>query len=77
MSEALAGASSVLSRHAGTIVLGHLIVGALALSVIEGWGPSDSLYFCVTTLTTVGYGDLAPKSATGKLFTALTFSLAA
>ena len=55
--EALADASSVLSRHAGTIVLGHLIVGALALSVIEGWGPSDSLYFCVTTLTTVGYGD--------------------
>ena len=48
-SEALADASSVLSRHAGTIVLGHLIVGALALSVIEGWGPSDSLYFCVTT----------------------------
>ena len=69
--EAFSHASSVLSRHAGTIVLGHLIVGALALSVIEGWGPSDSLYFCVTTLTTVGYGDLAPKSATGKLFTAL------
>ncbi len=29
----------------------------------------DSVYFCVVTLTTVGYGDITPKTDIGKLFT--------
>jgi hypothetical protein len=29
----------------------------------------DAFYFSVTTLTTVGQGDLTPKTTIGKLFT--------
>jgi voltage-gated potassium channel len=35
----------------------------------EGWGLIDSAYFSVITIATVGYGDFAPRTALGKLFT--------
>ena len=35
----------------------------------EGWRWLDSLYFCVMTLATVGYGDFVPKTDLGKIFT--------
>jgi hypothetical protein len=51
----------------GLVVL--LVGGTLFYSFVEGWSALDSLYFSVVTLTTVGYGDLAPKTAAGKIFT--------
>ncbi len=46
-----------------------LLSGTIFYSQIEKWRLLDSFYFSVTTLTTVGYGDLAPKTDIGKIFT--------
>ncbi|CAO3636449.1 unnamed protein product [Cunninghamella echinulata] len=35
---------------------------------IEGWEYSQSLLFCATALTTIGYGDCVPKTTIGRLF---------
>jgi TRAP-type C4-dicarboxylate transport system permease small subunit len=46
-----------------------LATGVLFYCLVEGWTFVDSLYFCVTTLTTVGFGNPAPSTDLGKLFT--------
>jgi len=46
-----------------------MIIGSIGFHILEGWSFIDSLYFSVVTLTTVGYGDLSPKTDAGKLFT--------
>jgi voltage-gated potassium channel len=40
-------------------------------SFVEGLRVVDAFYFSVVTLTTVGYGDFAPETDAGKLFTAV------
>lgn len=47
------------------IVLGF---GTIVFHFIEGWRLIDSLYFCIVTLTTIGYGDLYPQTDLGKIF---------
>ncbi len=46
-----------------------LFIGTWFYHLVEGWSYLDSLYFCVITLTSIGYGDLTPKSDIGKIFT--------
>ena len=38
---------------------------------VEGWSLVDALYFSIITLSTVGYGDLSPKTDVGKVFTTI------
>jgi len=46
-----------------------IVLGVTFYSVHEGWSLIDSFYFCVVTLTTVGYGDLSPTTDLSKIFT--------
>lgn len=46
------------------LVIGYIMGGAFMFSLWEeGWGPLEGAYFCFTTLTTIGFGDLVPGSA--------------
>lgn len=52
-----------------TLVLMILGIGTVFYHNVEGWSWIDSLYFCVVTSATVGYGDFSPQTTLGKLFT--------
>ncbi len=51
------------------LVISLLVSGTVFFTLVEGWSVLDSFYFSVTTLTTVGFGDPAPATAAGKIFT--------
>jgi voltage-gated potassium channel Kch len=51
------------------LVVLTLLSGTLFYRAVKGWSLVDAFYFSVTTLTTVGLGDLAPTTTFGKLFT--------
>lgn len=52
-----------------SIMLLLLVTGTLFYVRHEGWSYVDALYFCVMTMSTVGYGDLTPTSSVSKIFT--------
>ena len=57
------------SRPVLTWALLTLLLGTLVYSWLEGWNLLDSLYFCVISLATIGYGDFVPTTQPGKAFT--------
>ncbi len=44
-------------------------VGIVFYHYTEGWGWVDAAYFCVVTLATVGFGDFAPLTQVGRIYT--------
>jgi len=63
--------SDVAFRILLALVVSLLVSGTTFFTIVEGWSVLDSFYFSVTTLTTVGFGDPAPTTASGKIFTIL------
>ena len=51
------------------ILLGLLvIVGIAGFHLIEGWSYFDGFYMVLTTITSIGYGEIHPLSHAGRLF---------
>jgi hypothetical protein len=46
-----------------------LFVGTVGYILLEGYTPFEAVYITVTTLATVGYGEIRPLSTVGRLFT--------
>jgi voltage-gated potassium channel len=49
------------------VIVFLVIIWTLIFHKLEGWRYLDSLYFIVTTLGAVGYGDFYPKTDLGKI----------
>ena len=49
-------------------VLLAILLGTVVFHLLEGWSILDSLYVTVQTVTTVGFGDIAPRTVLGRVF---------
>lgn len=56
-------------RALGLLLVLTLTVAAAFYWEVEQWSLLDSFYFCVMTISTIGYGDFAPTTAGSKIFT--------
>ena len=45
-----------------------LTIGTVGFTVIDGYPPFDAFYMSLTTMTTVGYGEIHPLSQAGRIF---------
>ena len=52
-------------------VLLAIAVGTVVFYLVEGWSLLDSLYVTAQTVTTVGYGDITPRTTWGRAFATL------
>lgn len=53
----------------GLVAVGIAVaIGTIVFHVLEGWSVVDSLYLTAQTVTTVGFGDLAPRTVYGRVF---------
>lgn len=55
-------------RLAVVLLATVLVIGTAGFVLIEGWNTFDALYMTITTVTTVGYGEIHPLSRAGRVF---------
>ncbi len=63
--------SSLTIKIGLMLVLFLIVAGTAGYRLIEGWDWIDCLYMTIITMTTVGFREVAPLSAQGKIFTML------
>ncbi|XP_052125722.1 potassium channel subfamily K member 18-like [Frankliniella occidentalis] len=49
------------------VLLAYIAGGAFLFHYLEGWSLVEGSYFCFTTLGTIGFGDLIPGRASGRV----------
>jgi voltage-gated potassium channel len=52
-----------------------IVIGTVGYMLIEHWGFLDSLYMTITTIFTVGYGEVHPQTSGGRIFTLVVIIL--
>ena len=57
------------TRALFALIIATLGIGTLFYTSVEKMSPLDAVYLSFITLTTIGYGDLHPITAIGKIFT--------
>lgn len=58
-------------RMALLLVSTYLLVGVVFFRYIESWSVIDCVYYSMIIVTTIGYGDVIPRTNAGKAFTIL------
>jgi hypothetical protein len=61
--------NNVQYERVAVAAVAFITLGATFYHVVEKLTWLDSVYFTIMTIATVGYGDIAPKTAAGKVFT--------
>ncbi|MBP7864746.1 MAG: potassium channel protein [Acidobacteria bacterium] len=51
------------------LMLAIVVVGTGGFRILMGWSLVDSLYMTLTTLTTIGFGEIHPMGVKGRVFT--------